>query len=369
MKLTPDQRDWFRLRRSGLVEPFSSPEEAARRLIGIQAQLAPATDLSLWNRTRSCTPAELNAARLEERSVVRFWGQRNTLHLYSTDDWPLLFSAFAELESVTKRRFEQAGLGSEFRKVARRTRERLADGKQLTYKDVKSRRLQEGTDPWVASYAILMALVREGVACHGPDRGGASTFAHREQWRPDLEWSPPAAAQATSELAVQYLSAYGPAELRDLAFWCGTTVTKAKSWVESAGERCCEVVVDDRTHWCCRDDLDELAAAPPRRSAWPTRLLYRFDPLLLATKDKTWLTDTAGYKKVWTSGGHVGAVLLLAGRIAGTWRYDRKPGGLRVRLTPFAKLSRPVHRAVEKEAAAIASFLELPLESLQVANP
>ena len=50
MKITPAQVHWFRLRRSGLVKPFATPEETAGRLIGVQAQLPPAADLAFgWN--------------------------------------------------------------------------------------------------------------------------------------------------------------------------------------------------------------------------------------------------------------------------------------------------------------------------------
>ena len=38
MKITAAQVHWFRLRRSGLVQPFATPEETAGRLIGVQAQ-------------------------------------------------------------------------------------------------------------------------------------------------------------------------------------------------------------------------------------------------------------------------------------------------------------------------------------------
>ena len=35
-------------------------------------------------------------ARLERKSLVRFWGQRNTLHLYAARDWPFLHTVFGQ---------------------------------------------------------------------------------------------------------------------------------------------------------------------------------------------------------------------------------------------------------------------------------
>jgi hypothetical protein len=90
---------------------------------------------------------------------------------------------------------------------------------------------------------------------------------------------------------------------------------------------------------------------------------------VLSTKDKSWLIDDEHKKKVWWPAAHVAAVLLVRGRIAGTWRYDRKARGLDVRVSPFARLSRPVAGAVEKQAKAIAGFLDLPLREFDVSEP
>lgn len=367
-KITPAHVHWFRHRRSGLVEPFATAEETARRLIGVQAQLPPAADVAFFNRTADCTVADLAKARLENKTLVRFWGQRNTVHIYRTADWPFLHSAFAERQSIMHRRLERAGLLGDFRRFVRRIGKRLGDGEVLTYKDIKSKKLEGAQDKWVVSYLVLMELVREGVACHGADRGSESAFVRREHWLPDLAWSPPPEEDAYPELARRYLSTYGPAEVRDLAFWYGTSATNARRWIESAGEDCCAVEVADRTLWCCRTDLQELAVKPPARSRFPVRLLYRFDPLLLATKDKSWLIDEEHYKLVWKGSAHVDPVLLVGGCIAGTWRYDREAKGLRVKVRPFATLSRTVTREVEKEAAGIADFFGMPLQDFEATD-
>ncbi len=375
VKLTSAHVRWFRLRRSGLVKPFSTPDETARRLIGVQAQLKPAANLAFWNRTSRCTLAGLTAARLDGRSIVRMWGQRNTLHLYDSDDWPLLHAAFEPRIAATLEELVQAGALSEFRRLVKHTATRLARGKPLTYKDIKSTELGQFIKraqatakqaQWVAAYLVFLQLVRQGVACHGPDQGNESSFVHRGSWLPDLAWSPPDSQAACAELARRYLSAYGPAKAQDLAHWYGTSVTNAKRWIESAGRRCCTVVVDGQTLWCCRTDLKTMAVKPPPPSRWPVRLLYRFDPLLLATKDKSWLIDHKDKQKVWLPAAHVNAVLLVRGRIAGTWRYDRKAKGLSVGVVPFSKLSGPVARATETQAAAIAKFLEMPLADFQI---
>lgn len=367
VNILPEQVRWFRLCRSGLVEPFGSQEETAARLLGVQAQLPVAAGLALWNRTSPIDASDFSRARFERRTLVRFWGQRNTIHLYPAGDWPFLHTVFAPRASLIEKRFAKAGLMPTFRSLVTRTRKRLEAGEVLTYADVRSPKLESEQETWVISYVVFMQLVREGVACHGPEAGSQSSFVHREHWLPALDWSPPAAEDAFPELARRYFAAYGPAEAADLAFWYGGSLTRAKRWIAASG--CVPVEVRGRPFWARAEDLDELARAAPPAGRWPVRLLYRFDPLVLATRDKTWLIDEAHYKRVWRPAAHVEAVLLVGGRIAGTWRYDRRPAGLDIALSPFAPLTKRVRREIERQAAGVARFLELPLANLEIEAP
>jgi hypothetical protein len=361
--------DWQRLRRSGLVDPFTSAEGAARHLLGAQAQIPVAGAIALANRTTGYDLAGIEAERLEARSLVRFWGQRNTVHLYGSSDWPLLHDALADSLTVMEQKLEKAGLYDELLRVSEQARSRLAAGEVLTYKDVRSPKLEEGQDTWVVSYAIFMKLVRAGVACHGPDQGSQSGFVHREHWLPALEWTPPGAGPARAEIARRYFAAYGPAEPRDLAFWFGTTVRQAKRWIADCGDALTTVQVDGREMLAATESLEELAAPVPVRSRWPVHLLYRFDPLLLATKDKSWLIDEAHYKKVWKAAAHVAPVVLAGGRIVGTWRYDRKGGGLKVSVESFAPLPKTAVQAIRGRARRLARFLGLKLTAVEIADP
>ena len=53
-------------------------------------------------------------------------------------------------------------------------------------------------------------------------------------------------------------------------------------------------------------------------------------------KQAQWVIDPKQKKKVWRPGAHVNAVVLVSGRIEGTWRYDRKVRGLNVSVEPFS---------------------------------
>ena len=364
MRISVTQARWFRFRRSGLGEPFATPPETARRLLGVQAQMSAAADIAFFNRTAGVSPDSLAHARVEARSVVRLWGQRHTLHLYAVDDWPLLCRVFRDRESVTTKRIAKAALLTEFRRLVKRVERRVAAGERLTYRDARSKKLERILDTWAVGYATFRQLVRAGVVCHGPDDGVESTFVHRRLWLPDLPWTLPDADAAYVELTGRYFGTYGPATPGDLAFWCGTTVTNAKRRIAAAGGRIAEVTVDGHPAHCRTEDLEVVAEKPPPAGQWPVKLLHRFDPLLLGTKDKTWLIEPRYYKQVWRSAGHIDAVVLVGGRIAGTWRYDKQAKGLRITVKPFEPFSRRVDRAVGIQASALARFMGLDLLEL-----
>lgn len=378
------QARWFKFRRSGLMEPFDDPAETAQRLIGVQAQLPVASDLAVYNRVAGVTQESLSQERLQKRSIVRMWGQRNTVHLYATEDWPLLERWFRDRTSVMASKLDEAGLTKEFEQFVKYLERRLQAGEPLTYKDAKSykgyekldvirRRWAENEDAyaasdWLIGYAGMMRLVRDGLICHGPDESGESTFVHRDWWVPKLKWKSLGDQAAFAEAAVRYFRTYGPATPHDLASYFGTTLTAAKAWIDNAGERLRPVEVDGRKSFIVADDLEEVLLKVPSPGKWPVCMLFRFDPYVLGavgSKNKEWLLDKAHFKKVWRPGAHIEAVILEGGRITGTWRYRKKSKGLDVEIKPFESFSKRVAREIEKKAKGIAAFLGTELIALK----
>ncbi len=292
-ELTEEQVRWFRLRRSGLVEPFASPEEAASALVGVQAQILPAAGVSLWNRTDGrLTYERFDSLLHEERRLIKLWGQRHTLHLYPSGEWPLIHGALSGQQKWWEREVEKGNVEyAHYPEVVAQAEVLLRERGTLGRSDLRESDLP--LDPWHLSAwgGLFSDLVRQGYACHAGQMGNEGRFAHREHWLPDLEWNPPPPAEANQEIVRRYLRAYGPATLQDFAYWRGTQAATARKWFAALGDEVAEVDVAGQPMLARRADLDALAAAPPERDAWPIHLLYRFDPLLLGLRDKSWIVD------------------------------------------------------------------------------
>jgi len=367
MNLSATQIRWFRLRRSGLVEPFTSPETAASNLVGVQAQILPAAGLSLWNRTVGLTHPIFDDLLHQKRSLVKLWGQRHTLHLYPSQEWPLIHGALAGQPTWWERQAKQNGADLvAYRAIIIHLAELLRERGTLGRSDLRAIELNLDEEHFSSWGGIFASLVREGHACHAGQVGNEGRFAHREHWLPNLEWNPPPPDEANAELARRYLCVYGPATVQDLAYWRGVSVGNARHWLAALGDKVIEVNVEGQTVLAVRADTDALNETPPPEEAWPVRLLYRFDPLLLGVKDKSWIVDPTYYNRVWRPAGHIEGTIIEYGRIVGTWRYDWQSGGLAVSVFPFEVLPGHVRAAVERHAAGLAAFFGVELVELAV---
>ena len=229
--------------------------------------------------------------------------------------------------------------------------------------------------PWGGVFA---ELVRLGEACHARWEGGEARYAHREHWLPGARWNPPAADAANAELARRYFAGYGPASASDFAYWrAGSLAGESRRAFEAVAGELAEVeTASDATgrgprFFARRIDVDELFAAPPAPEAWPVRMLGRFDPLLLAHKDKGWVVPEKFYARVWRPAGHIEAVVLAHGRAVATWRYDRIGAGtLAVRVFPFkGALPQYVGKEVRRQAKEVARFFGLKPLAVRVERP
>lgn len=362
MTLSTEQIRWFRLRRSGLVEPLASPEAAASALAGVQAQILPAAGLALWNRTTGLTYPAFDDLLHRQRTLVKLWGQRHTLHLYPSHEWPLIHGALAGRLTWWERQAVKNGVDpTAYRATLEHLAGLLRERGTLGRSDLRASDLELDEEHFSSWGGIFASLVREGHACHAGQVGNEGRFAHRELWLPDLVWNPPPSLEANSELARRYLAVYGPATVQDLAYWRGASVSEARRWLAALGDEVTEVDVEGQTLLAIRSDVEMLHETPPAREAWPVRLLYRFDALLLGVKEKSWIVDPVYYNRVWRPAGHIEGSVLDHGRISGTWRYDWKGRGLVVSVSPFDSWPQHVQTAAESHAAGVAGFFGVEL--------
>lgn len=347
-----------RLRRN-LLLPGSAEWTAAgavRTLCGLQAQELPAGRLAVRPRSRGLTDSAVEAARLEERSIVRTWAMRGTLHLVASEDLAWLRRLLSPGSiRANERRSLQLGLDERTYSRGMSLIDRaLAGGRSLTRPALKEALARGGVDASGQRMVYLLArATNEGLICEGPFEGRYATYVRVEDW---LSASPPGRsdrAEDLDRLVNRYLNAYGPAGPEDFCTWSGLAMSECRVAFRGAGLN--EVFIGGRTCW--------LTGDPAGGDPSGLRLLPAFDTFLLGYRNRDLHLDPAEAGRVNAGGGIVKPLLMAGGRVSGTWRLTRRPGGARISVQPFAGLPKPVRSQLDAEVEDLARFLGVPVTS------
>ena len=223
--------------------------------------------------------------------------------------------------------------------------------------------ISKGLKLWMKlSWNAFRSAIIEGLICYGPDRGRECTFVRTDQWLP--RQNNVDEQQAKRTLFRWCLGAYGPATLRDVSRWSGIPISEAKAVWQSLNDELREVSIEGQQAWIRYEDVKELSHSD--FDAPVVRLLPHFDPYMLAHANKAHLVDSHYYKRVYRNQGWLTPVVLLDGRVAGVWSYERSGKMLPVRVELFQKLPKAVHARIEEEAEIIARFMGLALKRLLI---
>jgi winged helix DNA-binding protein len=314
--------------------------DVVRSLLAVQAQDLRAAKLALRARGELFTAADVDAALTDDRSLVRGWLGRGTLHLVAREDYWWLHALTApRAVAANARRLRQEGVSEEDSERAVSIVQRaLADEGPLGRPELAERIAAEGirTAGQATPHLLLLATLR-AVAVLGPVRHGAQDFTLARDWVGDPAEHDREAALA--ELARRYLAGHGPASAEDLATWIGMSLRDARAGIASIAGDLVEV----------GDDMFDLATHEPAPEPVPPRLLPAFDPYILGWRDRDFAVPPELARQVHPGGGIVRPTAVVDGIVVGTW--SRRHG-----LEPFDAIAEPAARALEDEAADILRF-------------
>lgn len=358
-ELTDDQIAAFRLRRHSLGgdRGARTAQNLARTLCGAQAQVLSAAGLSLSVRSHKITPAMIEDTLWRRRKLVKTWSMRSTLHLHATEDLPLYLGAMAGWRRDTEKMLSLHGVTpAQLGRASATILEILADASMTRGEiaaHVAPRHGEELRTRITSGWGGLMKhLVYDGLVCFGPSRGGATTFVRTDRWLGPIV--PIDEGDALLEIARRYLAAYGPATPQDFAYWSGMYVATAGSLWSRLADETVRVATPTGPATLLRRDLS--AARNAGFDADEAAVLPYFDSYLLGHRAKEHLLDGVSYKAIYRSAGWIASVVLLNGRIAGTWRGEARGNRLAVNVVPHRTLRRAVKTKINEEMERIAGF-------------
>jgi hypothetical protein len=318
---------------------LATPHGVVSHLCAVQAQDYLASLWAIGVRMKSATEATIEQA-IDERRIVRCWPMRGTLHFVAAEDvrWMLELLAPRVLARHRKRLERDFALDPKVLRKCRTLVERaLHGGHALTRNEIYA--LLEKANITTGNSRglhILFTLAHERVICFGARRGKQPTFVLLDEWLPSTPPSPPK-EEAMIELARRYLRGHGPATTADFAWWSGLTPKEARDAFASAGI--------------------EEHDVPRKLASVNVHLLPAFDEYTVAYRDRTPIVDASLVRRINNGGGIISAVVLVDGRVIGTWKRTLRGSHVAIDLSLFRTLTDRERRVLQKEADRYARFV------------
>lgn len=318
-------------------------------LLGLQAQDNLPPYLSLAARIDGFTPSDLSQL-LSDRTLVRFFTMRGTVHVLSGDD------------ALSLRPWVQPALD---RQSATNQTSRPAN-------HVTTAELDAVVGPFLADGPKPPPAIGEALAAAYPDvpvealrhvtrerlplvqvpprglwkRSGGVVYQYADRWlgrpftEPDVE-----------DLVLRYLAAYGPATAADMTKW---------SVVTRLGPVFAAMAKAGRLTTCTDEKgrtLYDVPDAPiaDEDLALPVTLLGMYDNVFLSHADRDRIAPDEARRSWMGANGGVGSALFIDGLLAGLWRVTDG----RVVADPFRTPTRAQQQELAAEVERIEALLAI----------
>jgi len=342
------------------------PADVAEAVAGVgslQAQSWPAAALAVRARTTGLSRADVDRALAVDRTVVRSWLMRGTLHIVAAADlgWMTALLGPTVARTSHRRRLE-LGLDDDLCERGLEAIGRVLRGRApMRQPELVERLADEGVAVARGTQApvhLMLLAATEGLVCRGPEAGRDATYALVDEWVPRgpvLD-----RAEALAELARRYLRSHGPASVRDFATWSGLPAADARAGFDAIRPELVDVDVEGAP-------MAALAETDLGASRLPLRLVGMFDEYLLGYRTREVAVDDRFARRV-QDGGIIRAAVLWGGRVVGTWRLRGGGRTQRLSVEPFAPPPRSAVRELAGEAADVGRFLGVAVD-VEVRRP
>jgi hypothetical protein len=353
--------------RHALAEPATDlgPAGIAGVLCGAHAQVLSAAELSIGRRIAGATRSDVRRALWEERTLVKTFGPRGTIHLLPTADLPMWTGALSALPSPVPThpegvRFPHGQADEVIAAIGGALTDTELTVDELTEAIAEragpwavERTVEAFQDRWPRWRQLTSTAAHRGMLCFGPDRSRKVTYTNPHRWLPGFR--PADGDEALRTLVTRYLYAYGPATPRHFARWLGISPRFAAGLFDQLAGGLERVELDGEPAWAVAGDT----GTPPRPHRG-IRLLPYFDAYAVAGQPRERLYPGTAAARALTPAGQAGnyPVLLVDGVVGGVWHQRRSGRKLAITVEPLRELTAPQLRQLDDEASLVGAVME-----------
>lgn len=337
--------------------------EVVRRTGGIQAQVMSAAELAICTRVEGLSSQDVRSALWQDRTLIKTWAMRGTLHLLSSQELPLYVAArdwhitpawsnyFAEFGLTTPA--HQESFLSAIPHVLEQgplTRKQLADAVAKHTGIVQARDFIL-SESWGSP---LKPSAYRGDLCFGPGQGQNVTFVNPKTWIGT--WPTIEPEQARKLIARLYLQAYGPVTPVDFTRWWGGNITQAKKLFASLSHELEEIEVEGWRAFALRSTLEPMQRLEVSETL---HFLPLFDAYTIGIPRDLEPVLSQSYKSlVFRPQGWISAVVLINGSMQGVWRSTTRRSQIIVKLHLFCSTDALILKRIEAEVERLRDFFK-----------
>ena len=301
-----------RLAGQHLLDPADT-QTVLKDLCGVQAQFL----------SHALHGLSIRCADVNTDGLVKSWTNRGTMHLFSADDLPLFLHEGRKAFLRTVDTLETDAYISADRKAyfadlivdaisqgidERETLKALCEKAGMTQSESQSL-----FDPWGGT---IRALCEAGRLCH--------KVQEKKAYRLCPAFEPMAEEPAHLELARRYFTHFGPATVKDAAYFFGTTQTKVKSWLKQLPVT--ETSLDGKSYFYIDNGL-------PAGELPGCLFLAGFDQLMLGyEKTESLFLPKEHMRDIFNLAGIVRPAILVNGTVVGWWNLKNR----KLKITLFS---------------------------------
>lgn len=339
---------------------FRDPEDVLSWLGAIQGQDYEGAKWSIGLRLKGSTNRDIELA-FRNRSIVRTWLMRGTLHIVSAADIRWMNNLLAQriIHGTAGRNRELELDENTLLRSGEIMVRALQDHEPINRRDLLSILEQNGisTQGQRASHLLQRASL-DGLICQSNITNKNPDFilmeslnsGHRIMQRDE----------ALSELAVRYFTSRGPATLQDFIWWSGLPATEAKIGIEGSKNRLVETTIEGVTYWQGKQDI-------PLNNFPLIHILPGFDEILLGYKNRSFTLDPQ-FTNRWCPGNN-GMFLpfcLVDNQVLGNWKGIIRNNKISIEIFPFVPWKKTQMTEISKAVEPYCKFKEIPLHEVNV---
>jgi len=348
----------LRLHNTGLSNsPFDSPAEVVAHLGAVQSQDFAAAKWAVGLRMKKATDDVVERA-FNEGKFLRTHVMRPTWHFVMPEDirWMLELTS-PRVKKILMPYDRRLGITEELISRSQSVIEDALKGRSLLTRSELAEHL-EGNKILARGQKlahILYYAEMDALICSGPRRGRQFTYGLLEELAPKAKSMK--REEALRRLALKYFTSHGPAQIEDFRWWSGLTARDAREALGLAESELITADLDGKTYWFSprAPEGDSKPALDVTKQAF---LLSIYDEYTIAYRDRSALSEKRDIERMISRGNALTAVIVLGGRVAGTWKRILKKDTVEITLSPFRKLDKEENRAVMKATERYAEFLD-----------